>query len=1041
MARFRYSTRGRIAGFDSLFPRTCGIERPAGKPLVVVLRGSPGSGKSTLALQLACFGEARDAKTTDDSPLLIRRNWAEGHSRCVFYYVIDDIADRIEDKIEAFGICSTAKDSKAPPPPTPPWYARQAVAEGQAPVRLGSQHSLSVGKGGRTLSMADIDLRRPKKGETVLFLVQYTGDKSFEDVKALASADVDDAAAHFDESVVVIDSIAPLKTAETAKGARPDRVSIERLFAEFTDPRISMVIIVDEDGAASHRDPYITDVLINLWQGGAAQVLPETYCERYLQIIKAATCLHVRGPQKFRILPCEGVHILPSLIASAHTLDEDIRRAPAKQGYVEGDDRISLGVDIPDIRDDEYIERGSSTTLVGPRGCFKTPIALAFCKAALKAEGKSIFFTLHEKPDTLRDFAEKLGFDEVLGSGGWGEVITSNVDADSMTHVCRYHRFLIQYVSLAFMAPEAFIAMVRRALCVIGHSREHPIRDMRIVFDSISDFRGNYPRLSGVPGFLACLLNVLAVEGVTSLFVFDGNDAISSEDGGIVGLTDNAFFFDMQAIEGTPQVLMDAKVLGSRFRGGQHIFKIEYAGLDDARPRIVAKRATAEYYTGENGRLVPAQLRLYVNRCAGKHGEFNRLVCKRFGLAPEQPYLDDELAHGSFESVLDLLGRLKVQRNYSYVVAVDLAYLRPELLQLFAPAALSNDEECGFVNISTPQGWRRHSKSQPKALDLCRDQKGELKALPTHIDCSLVLCNLNLLHRLERYGQTFRRIRALLDENRAANDKLALSLPTVDLKDIQRAAAEYQRLAKTGQAGCYFFGHREGPNPECLVGMFFDLLRTYGIGLPTQDTPERVKQKLYRILHDHSRWMSVLCDYALFCLPSEVRRQVSERKAENCIFFHTWHSLAISDGVPNGCVPVKFGTRWKGARGGWCWGAVDNGLFAKGAEVVNFATGLVMNNFLVMAGAGVPPRQDLCRETGVLSVHNLGLMRRVIETDTWSRAHIPHYPALSNYASLFFSEYVAFVKSLGTASLANRQRLKSWLECVLGEIIEKIPWK
>ncbi|MCX7046959.1 MAG: hypothetical protein NTX50_15905 [Candidatus Sumerlaeota bacterium] len=592
-----YSTSQQIEGFDALFLKG-GMTWPGHAPLRIIIRGPEGSGKSTLALQLACSGRTEE----------LSQPFPEGgRLRCVLYYISDYFPDRIEEKFRGFGL-------------------------EQGHVTLCGNSF--VGNDGQQTSIPEnMEWSSDYSYQVKFFIIPYGGERTIANLKDLIDKDVracqkpDERGKKADECVVVIDSIPPLKGLTGKRRlARVEEFELTQSWnteveseGRRTFPWPTVLILVDEESVHEvGRDPYLTDVYITLSQGDKYDMASESYCERYLQIVKAANSMHVRGPQLFRICSGKGVEVLPSLPASLGAFCR-------KKGRALEDEQIQFGISGLDKEISESgtgcIMGGSSSLLIGPAGTLKTPMAIAFCKAGMEERqntGKAIFLSLHERPDVLYGFAERLKvFDSICRKDE--ACLEEFPDPLSFEHVKPYHRLIIHRLASAFIPPEGFLVMLERLFRSIGLrkpdqasgtiSSSSDAPRVRLVIDAVSDLHMNFPRLTERKGFLSVLLNMLHGYGVTTLFVFNESNSESPKDRTIETLVDNVFRLQRAAAKGRSHVLLQVVEIGNRFPSEKYVFEVYRSRASDGqegRETIEASLASEKFYVNEMQELAPA---------------------------------------------------------------------------------------------------------------------------------------------------------------------------------------------------------------------------------------------------------------------------------------------------------------------------------------------------------------------------------------------------------------------------------------------------
>jgi KaiC/GvpD/RAD55 family RecA-like ATPase len=974
-----FSTGGGIAGFDELFDG--GIRWPGDKPLKIYISGSAGSGKSTLALELACLG-----RISGDAPKLNGR-------RCIFYYIIDDISERIAEKIEAF--------------------------------RLDIQSSwIADCPGGRPYDQL---LTLEQGPDTFLQLVTYTGPRHVEELSELINRHLNAVDDKFDHSIVVIDSIASLqgcKQSDTVEflGASCGGASSVR------SKHPVVLLLVDERNDRLTRDPYLTDVYLEVWQSDRMETLKDGYCERFIMVHKAANCPHVRGRQIFRIKSGQGIEILPSLPAKATTLRKNIakiRSLPSTDG------RINFGIDCLD----DYLKSkgtsnrkgkgslaaNSSTLLIGARGSLKTPIAMTFCKQALQdPSSKVLYLSLHEREETVKSFAKRFGLfdnlhikEEDVFTSSFGDFERKLIEMEDR------HRMAVYYLNAEFLPPEIFlsrlISIIRRMKIVDDGKDSSSILkgNHRIVIDPVNSIAMNYPRLAGKKILLNILLDYLSNYNISTLLVYDETASDAPDDRFVLNLVDNTFRLHKQSIAGTSTVLMQIDKIGNRTADYDFSFSIENI-REDGREKIVANALAEKYYQDDRGKLVPATVKIFTSCNSSAHDLFNRAVCAACGMSDND--LDKELVQERSTSYEDILQRLKSQTKNAVIMAVDVAYLRDNILEHFTPLVFpaSKDVPADFEKKFIPL-----SKNASDPLIMCR-QNRSLKVIPLFIDTTILVCNLDLLR--ESAEKTSRR-KSILKElhgrlmavlNKGAAHGTVKDMPLISIQEFVAAAEEYNDL----QWDKAFFGFPESTDPEIATCMFLEWLRTTETLKPGSAIDVNV-----------GKWRKDLMAFARIFLPT-TQSQDTNHSEKKCLFFHSWHSMLYASKVKR-LYPVRIGQNWTGTKGGWCWGIVNNGMGgAKAREVITYGMNEMMNAFRINQHVGIPPMVKFCQNTGEISIYNLGMMKDVFQK-AWARTDVKNYLEISPFLYACLPEFLAFLRRLGHYNRDTRHQVQTWLTQVL----------
>ncbi len=1034
MPEFAYSylsTGQNLAGFDDLF-YSC-IAWPRNDTLQVMISGEPGSGKSTLALQASCYCRTSDEKG-HPKPL--------SGSRHVLYYVVDDIHERIMEKIYEFGLDKILRSLR---------------------VRKG-------GAGDDSLRKPSRDVRPPVElggADTIFHLIRYTGPRTVNSLDSQLLADLCELYGEpggVSQCIVVIDGIAPVTTfrgvsrLEVLRAALPYETGMQ----PGRSIKPCAIFLVDEPGNAIRRDPYLTDIYITLWQGKPSEITHDGYCERYMQVHKAANCPHVRGPQTFRINKGTGIEILLSLQADAVLLHVARRKRAetCKQasvmvrfGIKTLDDNLveridrDLGKQHPNDtsrppKTKGPIMRASSTLLVGPTGTMKSPMALRFCREAIRTGGKAVFISLHDKLDAI----ERLAEDHGLGDPGVNKCPISATE--DFEQIKDSDNFVYYYIDPGFLPPEAFISRIRRLLRKMGiiKDADQPTgdaneknKDYCLVIDAISDLHTSFPRLEEGKAFLSVLVNTLYAHGVTSLFVYNTSGEKAEDDTTNLALFDNIFRLRKRPVEGRLSTLLQVEELGNRVTGIDYIFEIS-SKPGDSTESILAQPSAEKYYLDKDGNLVPAGVKLYVNRTVDAHSDVNEAVCKAWGLEVPND-LNEELAAERGTSYRHILERLKTQREHAAIMAVDVAYLRQDILRQFAPLEAEPDKSSTDEEKGSTRRWSEEDLAtfvplggnSDKTLKPCRApsknrSKNSLRVLPSFIDCTLVLCNLNILNVVLGVGTPgLKDIRNIIAEKLDSETPVTgmEHMPMISPVEFGTAAKEFWKQGAT--KGFRFFGFSKHSDPEILSCMFIEWLRTTKA---LQAGPISV---------DEAKWKKQLTDFA-YCYLPPARMQLKDAQPDSCLFYHSWHSILYSNGASQ-LVPVKIGKGWKATKGGWCWGIVDNGMGGtKARKILEYATSEAMSAYRIIHRVGMPPRDASCHNTGELNIYNLHLMKEIFK-GAWSRFSVENYVDFSPHLHAFFSEYVAFLDRLEYMFEGHEPRVSTWLDKALGSLASLLSKK
>jgi circadian clock protein KaiC len=156
---------------------------------------------------------------------------------------------------------------------------------------------------------------------------------------------------------------------------------------------------------------------------------------RHLSVRKMRGAAPVRG-KHFMTITDEGVAILPRLetYESEHKEDAEI---PLSR------ERVNFGVETLDEMMLGGVAESSITAIVGPSGAGKTILGLHFLHAGLERGERGLYFGCFERPQVIRDKANKLGLplDSPLLEVEWHRPVEGVIDllADQLLRAVRRH--------------------------------------------------------------------------------------------------------------------------------------------------------------------------------------------------------------------------------------------------------------------------------------------------------------------------------------------------------------------------------------------------------------------------------------------------------------------------------------------------------------------------------------------------------------------------------------------------------------------------
>jgi KaiC/GvpD/RAD55 family RecA-like ATPase len=308
------------------------------------------------------------------------------------------------------------------------------------------------------------------------------------------------------------------------------------------------------------------------------------YSTRYLEVKKSRTQREQRGEHAFSIKSGEGVVIVPS-VASVHARSQS--RSPAVPTK-----SVEFGLScVDEMLGHGTLFRGDLLVLQGPRGCYKTQIALPFLLGGdVRERGRgeaplvSLLFAARDSVPAVRDQLARLGLDDAAGR-------------DVELRIVPLPRGHVQPGRLLQLVENEF-----ERLAIDGKSLH------RLAIDNVNLWESSSPEVAEDATFAVTLVELLRGYRRTCLLVCD--DALQTGANGLqdslAGLCDTLLRFERYEFRGAWRV--GVRVLKSR--GMSHRLENFEVVLEDG--RVVARPSTSLLrVTAGRGTVEPVPIRLF----------------------------------------------------------------------------------------------------------------------------------------------------------------------------------------------------------------------------------------------------------------------------------------------------------------------------------------------------------------------------------------------------------------------------------------------
>jgi circadian clock protein KaiC len=262
--------------------------------------------------------------------------------------------------------------------------------------------------------------------------------------------------------------------------------------------------------------------------------------DRYFRVLKLRGSRYLEGLHSFRITG-RGLDIHPRLVTP---------RIPPDYQPAAG--QLSTGVADLDAMLEGGLPAGSATLLAGPSGSGKTTLALQFALEGVRHGESSLCINFQENPTQLARAVRRL-------AGGDGA--SASLD--------------LMYASPVELQIDSIIVELFRRIETNGVSR--------LVLDAVGDLASSTNEAHRLHDYLYALIQHLAVNGVTSIFTFEG--PAQSFTGGelnagpISYMADNLILLDMRGEEATRRTIRVLKARGTAHDASVRPFVIAADGI------------------------------------------------------------------------------------------------------------------------------------------------------------------------------------------------------------------------------------------------------------------------------------------------------------------------------------------------------------------------------------------------------------------------------------------------------------------------------
>jgi circadian clock protein KaiC len=335
-----------------------------------------------------------------------------------------------------------------------------------------------------------------KLGSQVIY--ESVGDDLVEHGIAALAPRLKDAITSIRPKIIVIDSFKAIHDLATST---PD---VRRMLFEVAglltayDTTAFFVGEYSSADMASYPEFAVADGVVEL-----ARDKLGTRDERYLRVLKLRGSTYLEGLHAFR-LSRDGIEVFPRLTTP---------HFPPK--YVGRTDRVSTGIGGLDALLGGGVPRGRSTFVLGPTGSGKTTLGLQFVLDGAERGEAGLYVHFEENPTQLAEHVASL-------DGG----------AEKVDRI----RFL--YRSPVELQIDSFVSEMDETV------RRDGVR--RIVVDAVGELVVAASDQQRLVWYLYALAQHFAVQGVTSLFLYQRAEAEASHEPRLSALADNILQLDIE---------------------------------------------------------------------------------------------------------------------------------------------------------------------------------------------------------------------------------------------------------------------------------------------------------------------------------------------------------------------------------------------------------------------------------------------------------------------------------------------------------------
>ncbi|MFH1999508.1 MAG: ATPase domain-containing protein [Planctomycetota bacterium] len=518
-AKYPSSDRGAVGGiawFDLLLEGGINLPASAGKPVVMLITGTPGSGKTTLAVEL-CYRIARSGKV---------KSAVKTYS---LFFSTDTETDRVIESAKAFDF-KDAEDCILPFSNRSPDISSMTVCGREQFEKWTSSESLLDGL---------IDIMQGLLGK-ILGVPQSSMASSRPMIQPIPYGTSEALA------VIAVDN---LNNVPQEKQERFLKRIVEAV------PQAQLLICVAEEHPRHTLRPweYAADIWVKLGSS-----LVQDYQIRTIEIVKARYQNTVYGAHQLKIYPTQqtpsmkdissagimrrahpyrtegGIFIYPSI---HYHLSRYKRRGPTPEGspsetHVDTLDQM-LGGGLP---------KGRCTAFIGDRGGHKSHLGyLHLLHRVVKKNEAGLVISLRDDEQlTRRAMARilKQEFEEFSN-------LTEDALNEQLDNWERKDQLEILYFHPGYITPNEFF---HRVFMSIYRMKVSSISSITAMFNSIDQLAARFPLCANEDIFVPGIIEALSGEGVTSVFIAVDESGQPMEQYGLLPMADLILGFRRQRL-------------------------------------------------------------------------------------------------------------------------------------------------------------------------------------------------------------------------------------------------------------------------------------------------------------------------------------------------------------------------------------------------------------------------------------------------------------------------------------------------------------